>query len=152
MIEFLKQKVWQPILHQIKQGVTPHLLSLSIALGVVLTLFPVFGTTVTLCVFFGFIFKLNQPTVIAINYIMTPLQLIAIPVQIRLGESLLRMPHVSLNPTTIVQEFWASPMAFIGVYGKSTLAAILVWLILAGPLTWIIYKVSHPIMNRVTKR
>lgn len=150
--KFIRQKVLQPILTQLKQGISPSKLALSVALGVVITLFPIFGTTVTLCIIFSFILKLNLPIVLAINYLMTPAQLLAIPIFIRLGESLFKLPSVSFNPKTIVQEFWASPLVFIGVFGKSALAATCVWVIAFAPLTWIIYKISLPLAKRFIKR
>lgn len=150
--KFIRQKVLQPILTQLKQGISPSKLALSVALGVTFSVFPIFGTTTYLCMLSGVILKLNQPTLIAVNYLMTPIQLIAIPVLIRIGEKILKLPAVSFNLKTMFQDFFHSPMTFMNVYGKSALAAIIVWSVIAIPLTVFVYNVCLPVFKRVIKK
>ena len=72
---FLNEKVIEPILAQIKQGVTPRKLALSIAFGVALGIFPVIGVSILLCLLIGIPLKLNQPALQAVNLLMYPFQI-----------------------------------------------------------------------------
>ncbi len=138
--QFFDARIVQPILGQLKRGTTPEKLALSCSLGTTLTLFPVFGSTTLLCVAVGQWLKLNLPAMLALNYLLTPVQLVVIPLSIRLGESILGLPHITFHPATIAEEFFAAPAAFFAQYGKSGLAGILVWGCLSPFLTIILYR------------
>ena len=46
---FWKRRVVTPLIAQLKQGVTPEKLALTVALGLVLGIFPILGATTLLC-------------------------------------------------------------------------------------------------------
>lgn len=145
---FFDAKIIQPILGQLKQGTSPEKLSLSCSLGTTLTLFPVFGSTTILCVGVGQWLKLNLPAMLAINYLLTPVQLVAIALSIHTGERLLGLPHITFNPATIAQELFADPGQFFANYGLSALAGILVWVITSPLLTYLLYRLFLLIFRR----
>lgn len=118
-------------LEQLRQGTTPRALALTCAVGAVIALFPVLGATTVLCLIFGAILKLNQPVLQTVNYAMAPLQLLMIPVFLKAGAWICRVPAVSVNPQKIVTEFWESPGKFVTDYGWAGLQAILAWALLA---------------------
>ena len=52
-------RVWQVILKALKQGMTTRGMALTLAMGVVLSIFPVYGITTLLCLLVAVIFRLN---------------------------------------------------------------------------------------------
>jgi Uncharacterized protein conserved in bacteria (DUF2062) len=70
------RKIFLPIVDLLRQGVTPEKIALSIALGAVLGIFPVLGSTTILCAAAAFVLRLNLPAIQAVNFLVYPLQLI----------------------------------------------------------------------------
>lgn len=130
-------RVQKFLLDQLRQGTTPRALTITCATGVVIAVFPTLGATTLLCLLAGLIWKLNQPILQAINYALAPLQLLMIPVFLKLGAWLCRVPAVSINPQTIISEFWADPGKFFVDYGWAGLQAILAWALVA-PLIFLL--------------
>ena len=64
------------ILGQIKQGLTPDQIALTVAVGSVLGLFPVPGVATLLCVIAAIVLRLNHAVIQAVNYAVYPLQLV----------------------------------------------------------------------------
>ena len=60
---FWRERVIGLILAQFIQGFTPRKITLTIALGLNLGLFPILGATTALCAIAGFCLKLNQPVI-----------------------------------------------------------------------------------------
>ena len=65
-----------PIVDLLRQGITPEKIALSIALGAVLGIFPVLGSTTILCVAAAYVLRLNLPAIQLVNFLIYPLQLI----------------------------------------------------------------------------
>ena len=70
----------------LSQGSTPRNLALSLALGMVVGLFPVLGLSTLLCTILALVFRLNLPAMQAANYGVYPLQLMLMLPFARLGE------------------------------------------------------------------
>lgn len=141
-----------PITAQLTQGLTPERLALTVALGATIGLFPVLGTTTLLCVGCGVILGLNQPALQAVNYACTPLQLPFIFFALHTGHRWFGSGEISLNPATMMTEFWAAPLQFIRAYGRLALQGIGVWALLAAPIGWLTYQVSLPLLRRAATR
>ena len=60
-----RRRVLEVTLAQLRQGITPQKIALTIALGFILGLFPILGTTTALCLAFG-LFHLQQGFDVAI--------------------------------------------------------------------------------------
>ena len=70
------RRFWQrwlvdPVTRQLTQGVTPEKVSLTIAVGSALALFPILGTTTWLCVLAGIALGLNQAIIQGVNALCT---------------------------------------------------------------------------------
>ncbi len=141
-----------PITAQLTQGLTPERLALTVALGAAIGLFPVLGTTTLLCIGFGLALRLNQPALQAVNYACTPLQLPFIIFALHAGHRLFGSGEISLNPATMMTEFWADPLQFVRTYGRLALQGIAVWALLAAPIAWVTYQLSLPLLHRAAHR
>jgi len=146
---FWRERVISVITAQFVQGITPSKISLTIALGLNLGIFPILGTTTILCAVAGLWLKLNQPVIQLVNWIASPLQLMLILVFVRLGEWLLRAPHLQLSIPLLIRKFHDSPMNFLREFGLTGLHGIIAWLLLAPFLTAIIYAALLPPLKKL---
>ena len=60
---FSYRRLVRPILRLLRQGVTPEKIALSLALGAVLGVFPVLGSTTALCTLAAITLRLNLPAI-----------------------------------------------------------------------------------------
>jgi uncharacterized protein (DUF2062 family) len=138
-------------LNQLRQGSTPLSLAKAVAVAAVISVFPVIGLTTLLCVIAGHFLKLNQPTLQMVNYALAPVQLLMIPVFLKLGAWICQVPSVSVNPLKIVELFAESPKQFFAEYGYAGLQAILAWALLAPAVGFLAYWICRLIIKKMTK-
>jgi hypothetical protein len=149
--DFLNRRFWQPLLSQLKQGTTPEKIAWTVATGATISVFPILGATTGLCALVGIVLRMNAIVIQAANYLVTPLQIAAIPIFVRAGEDLFHLPHVSFNPLTLSKEFFAGPLPFLKIYGASGLAGVAVWILFAPFLILSIRALFLPFLNRKLK-
>jgi uncharacterized protein (DUF2062 family) len=135
-----RRRVLAPIVAQLRQGTTPQLMVLTIAAGVVIGLFPILGATTLMCGIVAAVFKLNQPVIQAVNYLLSPAQLALLFPFYRAGEKLFQQPPVPITSVgALTERFWAGPLQFLIDYGLVALYGITVWALLAPALFGLIY-------------
>lgn len=133
-----RRRVVAPIIAQLRQGTTPRLIALTLAAGAVFGLFPIFGMTTLLCGVVGVAFRLNQPLIQSVNYLLSPLHVLMLLPFYRAGEALFGQPHVPIaSITALTERFWAGPLQFWIDYGMVALYGITVWL-LVSPLIFVV--------------
>jgi uncharacterized protein (DUF2062 family) len=137
---------------QLRQGITPQKIALTVALGVILGLFPILGTTTALCLLAGLMLKLNQPVIQLMNWIAAPLQIPAIYLFVRAGEWLTHAPPVSFSITALIAAFRASPLQFLAQWGATGLRAVLAWVLIAPAIAALLYALSLPPLKRIGAR
>ena len=142
-------KIKQTLMAQLSQGITPQKLALTSSFAVVFATFPIIGSTTLLCLFFGIFFKLNQPLIQALNWALAPVQLLMIPVLLRLGEWILNSPPTSISPVEMMALFNQDWVLFIENYGMAGVRAILAWLLLAPIYGVLVYYVVYPIFRKL---
>ena len=139
------------VVTQLHQGVTADKIALTLAIGLILGLFPIFGTTSALCVLAALWLKLNQPIIQLVNWFAAPLQLPGIYLFARIGERLTRSPPVPFSITGLVQQFRASPWQFLQQFGSTGLRAVLAWLLIAPVIAALVYVALRPALRRLTR-
>lgn len=151
-LDRLRRRTVDLILAQLRQGITPPKIALTLALGLALTVFPIFGSTATLCLLVGIWLRLNQPLLQLINWGATPLQFPAIYFFVRAGERLTHATPISLSIPVLVRSFRASPAAFLREFGVTGLRGILAWALIAPPLAAVLYLLLLPPLRRMAQR
>jgi uncharacterized protein (DUF2062 family) len=135
-----KRRVINPIVAQLKQGTSPDKITLNIALGAVLGIFPIIGLTTLLCGVVAWRLRLNQPLIQLMNYLMYPVHLLLLLPFYRAGETLFQQPHVPIfSVTDLIERFSTSPMQFMADYGMVGLYGVTVWCLVALPLSGALY-------------
>jgi uncharacterized protein (DUF2062 family) len=139
------------VVTQLHQGVTADKIALTLAIGLILGLFPIFGTTSALCVLAALWLKLNQPIIQLVNWFAAPLQLPGIYLFARIGERLTRSPPVPFSITGLLQQFRASPWQFLQHFGSTGLRAVLAWLLIAPLIALLVYLALRPPLRRLAR-
>ncbi len=150
---FWQRRVVTPIVSQLKQGITPEKIALTLALGAVLGIFPILGSTTILCAVAGLWLRLNQPVIQVVNYFMYPVQIALLLPFYRAGETLFGQQHVPIfSVTELMQRFQESPMQFLVDYGMVGVYGMVAWAIVAPALIAAIYFLTRPLLRKLARR
>ncbi|MGH8282688.1 MAG: DUF2062 domain-containing protein [Gammaproteobacteria bacterium] len=140
-------KLVRLVVELLSQGITPRKIALTIALGVVLGVTPVLGSTTFLCAVAAVALGLNLPLIQLINYLMYPLQFVLLLPFIQAGQWLFREPPLPLSFTQIAQMARANLWHTIASLWDYTLHGLVAWLILGTAAALLIYLVLLPILK-----
>jgi uncharacterized protein (DUF2062 family) len=143
----VRRRFWQrwlvdPVVRQLTQGVTPRKISLSIAVGSSLALFPIIGTTTTLCIIAGIVLGLNQPIIQGVNALCTFVYFPLIYAFVRLGDTLTGSGRSDLNIPVMISLARHNPRDFVHQFGATALHAILGWAVVAPLWIPLVYFVA----------
>ena len=147
----VRERIIERLSALLKQGTSPESLSLSLAVGACLGLFPIVGATTFLCLLVGAAFRLNHAVLQVANYTVAALQLVLILALVRLGEWLTGAPNMPLNPLKLVSLFRADPSGFLARFGLTGLHGILGWSVVAPFLGGLIYAVLLPLLRGLAR-
>ena len=148
---FWQRRIVAPIVAQLTQGVTPQRIALTIALGLMLGVFPILGSTTVLCGLAAVFLRLNQPIIQLVNYLGYPLQVALLIPFYRAGEHLLGRAPIPLSVPLLFQRFSADFWQFLRDFGMIAVGGILVWLILAPPISALVYFSVLPALRRLAR-
>lgn len=148
----LLKKIYDPLLAQLKQGVTPQKLAQSVAFGVVLGSLPVIGVTTSLCLLAAAIFKLNHVAIQTVNYLVYPVQIALIIPFLRMGEWLFGVSPASLNIKMMMNEFSHDFLLSMQKYGMTALRGVAAWAIVAPVAFLFIFFLSKILFEKLLKK
>jgi uncharacterized protein (DUF2062 family) len=146
-----RRRIRELLLVQLSQGITAEKISLTVALGLILSTFPILGTTTALCLLVGVCLGLNQPVMQLVNWVAFPLQLPGIYLYVRVGERLTGSAPVAFSITGMLQLFRAAPLQFLRQFGMTGLRAVLAWLLIAPLIAAVVYLALLPPLRRLAR-
>lgn len=147
-----RRYVLNPIFAQLRQGITPEQIALTLAVGTVLGIFPVVGATTILCTTAGIVLRLNQPILQLVNYVLYPVQLALIIVFIRIGEQVYGAEPIALSLPQLIDRFRDAPVLFFKEFATTFLHCITAWLILTPFMIAVLYFVTRPLLHAAAMR
>jgi hypothetical protein len=100
-----------PILALLRMGATPRTLAWSIAVGLMIGLNPIIGSTTLLCLAAALRFRLNVIASQIANHAVFPLELALVIPFIRLGSRVFRTAAMPLTPRLFFQNAHHAPVA-----------------------------------------
>jgi uncharacterized protein (DUF2062 family) len=145
----LQRRVVTPVLDQLRQGITPRKLALSLAIGVVVSVMPVLGVTTLVALGFSFALRLNHPAVVASNYAAYPLQILLYIPFFRAGAWVTRGPAVPFSLDQIEAELAAGVWPTVVKYAGANARAVVAWLVVAPLATFLLYRIFLPLLARL---
>jgi uncharacterized protein (DUF2062 family) len=148
---FLKM-IRDPIITLLKQGITPQKIAMGLALGIVIGIFPVIGSTTLLCTAAAIIFRLNLPALQAINWLAYPLQLLLLIPFFHFGDFLFGEEPLPLSAQELVAMFRADFWGSILSLWDTTMHAIVAWLLVGPPIILMLYVIFTPLLRRLPFR
>lgn len=149
---FFHRRLIQPLLNLLRQGVTPEKLALSLALGIVLGIFPVLGSTTALCAVAAVALGLNLPAIQVVNLFVYPLQIVFLIPFYELGEKLFRAQHLPLSVPQIYAMIHVNMWNAIRTLWTTTWHGIIVWCLSAPVFAALAYAVLAPLFRRIAHR
>ncbi|MGH8307564.1 MAG: DUF2062 domain-containing protein [Gammaproteobacteria bacterium] len=134
------------------EGITPHKIALTVALGVMLGVTPVLGTTTILCAIAALALRMNLPLIQVVNYLVYPFQLLLLIPFIQAGQWLFRQPPLPFSFSQLTallhENFWHT----LNMLWGYTLHGLVAWLILGGITAILIYMLLRPLLGILLAR
>jgi uncharacterized protein (DUF2062 family) len=127
------RKFVDTILRLLRQGISPGKIALGMAVGVVLGIFPVIGSTTLLCTAAALLLRLNMPAVQLVNYLVYPLQIVLLIPFFQFGAWLFGVAPLPLSGTQLIAMFEMDFFGAIGTLWDTTLRAIAAWSLICLP-------------------
>jgi hypothetical protein len=141
-----------PILALLRMGATPQRLAWSIAVGLLVGLNPVIGTTTVLCLALSFAFRLNIVAAQIANHAMFPLELALVVPFIRLGSKVFRTSAMPLSAGDFLEHARTAPLALFRQVWLWEWHAFLLWIMIGIAAAPLIAFILTPILERVQAR
>ncbi|MGD2096243.1 MAG: DUF2062 domain-containing protein [Desulfobacterales bacterium] len=152
MFERLKTKIVRSIRSMLKEGMSLKRISLCIALGITLGIFPVLGMTTLLCTLAALAFRLNLPAIQLVNYMMYPIQLALLVPFYSAGSWLFNHQSLQISGDDLIamfqNDFWGSMSSLWNL----TLFAILTWTVIFPILLVVLYLTLKPAVSAIGTR
>lgn len=133
----------------LKQGLTPKELALSISIAVLIGVFPIYGTTTFILAFLALRLKLNLPVMVAVSYLLTPVQLLLIIPFARVGEYLFGYEPLGMDLSTLQSAFSDGIWSAFSQYSGRLVLAVGGWVIVAVPITVMIYILMFQVFRAI---
>lgn len=139
-----------PVVTQLTHGTSPDRIGWTIALGMVVGVFPIMGSTTLVCLLIGWLLGLNQPVLHVFRAVVYPLHLALILIFIRLGERLYGAPLISFSIPQLIGKFKDSPLQFARDFGMAAWHGVSAWLLIAPVAAVLIKMAAMPALRKLS--
>lgn len=147
---FWQRRLRDPLVGFLAQGVTPVALSRAIAVAVVCGVFPFLGATTLLTLGAGLLLRLNQPVMQTVNYLLSPVQLLLIPVFVQAGAWLFGANADSFSVAVMLESARAGSVGdFLMQFGRAGWYALVAWLVATPLILTVTLLVVSPLLRRL---
>lgn len=123
----------------LKQGATPKALAASFTIGLLVGVFPVLGVTTLMMGAISVRWRLNLPLMLAVSYLIYPLQIILLVPFVRVGEWVTGVAPGNFSLDAMADAFATNFTAALIDLGASNLVAVLGWCLLTLPIGAVLY-------------
>jgi len=142
----------KPFIQLLRQGVSPEKIALTIALGIILGVTPVLGSTLILCTLAAIVFRLNLPAIQLVNGVVYPLQFILLIPFYRLGAWIFGADASAISLQGVVALIRAGVGHAVRTLWVVTMHALVAWLIFGAMASVILYTVLVPVVHNLWRR
>ena len=150
---WLRRRVLDPLLSLLREGLAPGQLALTVALGVVVGVVPLFGTTTVLAALVAWRLRLNVAALQLVTHLLTPVQLLLLPVLLRLGSRVVGGPAAADLSVSSVRHLVATNWrAALHLLWRAELGALALWAAGGAVLVGVLYLVLKPVFTRIVAR
>jgi uncharacterized protein (DUF2062 family) len=139
----------RPFVELLRQGVSPREIALTIALGLVLGITPVLGSTTLLCTLAAVVLRLNLPAIQVVNGIAYPFQLLLLIPFYKCGAWVFGQDASTISLDAVVAMIRADIGNTIRTLWVVTMHALTVWLVLGAVGSVALYALLLPMVRRL---
>lgn len=136
----------------LRMGATPERLAWSLAMGVMIGINPVLGSTTVLALVLASAFRLNYVASQVGNHAVYPLQLLLLPLWIKMGSLLFGMPGLKLGRRELMHAVKEHPWQTTKALWTWEWHALVVWAIAAAVLTPLLAMAFKPVLSKMLER
>jgi uncharacterized protein (DUF2062 family) len=148
----LKTRIANTLSDFLHQGITPEKLAFSIAIGIGIGIFPLFGLATLFCTLAAIVCRLNLRPVQIANYVAFPLQILLFSPQVRLGEKMFATKPFPLYPPQVVDMLHRDMFRTLNGLGHAAGHALAAWMLIAPVSVAVIYfSVAPYLLSLATK-
>jgi len=148
----LYNKWLDPFVNLLKQGISPEKLALTIALGIILGVTPVIGSTTMLCAAAALALGLNLPAIQLVNGIVYPLQFVMLIPYYRLGAWMFRADASSISLGGVLELIKMGVIHAIRTLWVVTIHALAAWLVSGTVVAFLLYLALVPLIRLLWRR
>jgi uncharacterized protein (DUF2062 family) len=141
-----------PILALLRMGATPRSLAWSIALGLLIGINPLIGSTTLLCLALSLAFRLNVAATQIANHAMFPAELALVVPFVRLGSRIFHTRAMPLSPPLFFQMARTGPTALLRLVWMWEWHALVVWAAIAAVVAPGIAAALTPVLRKLLLR
>ena len=149
---FLYRRLALPVLALLRMGATPERLAWSIALGLVIGINPLLGSTTLLCLALAAVFRLNLAASQLANHLMYPFQILLLIPFLRIGARLFHTGPIPLSPKLLFSQARTHPFALIKSLWLWESHALILWAVVSALLLPISALLLTPVLRRLLIR
>lgn len=149
---FLYRRVVLPVLALLRMGASPEKLAWSIALGIVVGLNPLIGSTTLLCLALAAALRLNLAASQLANHVMYPVQIVLIVPFLGLGARVFRTGPIPLSPKLLFHEARMHPWLLVKSLWVWEWHALVLWAVCAAVLLPVIALLITPFLRKLLAR
>lgn len=142
---FSPKNILEIVKRELKSGTTPEKLTLSVVIGAGVGVFPLIGTTMTICGILGLLLRLNPVSIQLANYLVYPLQILLIFPFLKTG-SFVSGVSLDLDWATHISADNLSQVVR-GIFDVAGFA-VLGWLLWTPAVSFVAYWVLLPFVRR----
>jgi uncharacterized protein (DUF2062 family) len=149
VLALVRRKLYAPLLQLLKHGATPERLAWSIAVGLVIGVNPLLGSTTLLALAVASLLRLNLVASQLGNHVVYPLELLLFPVFIKLGNLLFHTTALPLSLKAIAESVKRHPWDTTKLLWTWEWHALVVWAVFASIAAPIFYRILCPVLTRM---
>jgi uncharacterized protein (DUF2062 family) len=149
---FIRRRVVGPVVQLLRIGASPERLAWSIAVGVVIGMNPLLGSTTVMALVVASVFRLNVVASQLGNHLVYPLELLLFPVFIRAGILLFRTERMPLEPRAMFQAVKLHPWQTTRLLWSWEWHALVVWAMVAVVVAPLLKMLLKPVLVRMLDR
>jgi uncharacterized protein (DUF2062 family) len=146
------RRVVLPVLALLRMGASPRRLAWSIAIGIVVGINPLLGSTTLLCIGVAFVLRLNVPASQLANHAMYPLQLLLLLPFLHLGTRVFGTDPLPFTPKVLYADARSHPLELIRRLWMWEWHALVVWALIAVVAIPAIVLLLTPVLTRLMIR
>lgn len=138
-----------PIIQVLRAGATPKRLAWSLAIGFIIGINPLLGSTTLLTLAVASMFRLNIVGSQITNHFAYPFQLVLFPVFIKFGSMLFHTESLPLNRDQMFRAVKQHPWETTRLLWTWEWHALIVWLLFAAVATPLLARALRPLLARM---